>query len=287
MAVMRRAFFIRFGAGHPEVLKAREERYRMGLPNSSGEAFPPLCNIEDKLDELETEREWLKDMCPKDKLDAYEEGKKTTLVRLIIRFLPKEYDAAVTVRDLVRFRKAGEAGTMGQITNLEDVSRINYSEDWLPPYEELRAELISTWLLHERRRKESGRVPRGGVPAMPILDGYTQPGPELKRCYGCGGLGHVRGDPKCTVASGASWKGAPEGFKKRIEAGGKNQAPPKKGGKGKGGTTQRNAGKRKADVDTSKLPCHNWSRGNGFYKYADACRYSHAGPKGGVQTVLP
>ncbi len=29
MAVMRRAFFIRFGAGQPEVLKAREERYRM------------------------------------------------------------------------------------------------------------------------------------------------------------------------------------------------------------------------------------------------------------------
>jgi hypothetical protein len=65
---------------------------------------------------------------------------------LIIRLLPKEYDAAVkSVRDLVRFRKAGEEGTMGTITNLEDVSRINYSEDWLPPYDELRAELISTW----------------------------------------------------------------------------------------------------------------------------------------------
>ncbi len=29
-----------------------------------------------------------------------------------------------------------------------------------------------------------------------------------------------------------------------------------------------------------KGPCHNWSRGNGFCKYADACRYSHDGPKG-------
>ena len=34
-------------------------------------------------------------------------------------------------------------------------------------------------------------------------------------------------------------------------------------------------------VKTPTLPCHNWSRGNGFCKYADACRYSHDGPKGG------
>ena len=33
-------------------------------------------------------------------------------------------------------------------------------------------------------------------------------------------------------------------------------------------------------MDTSKLPCYDWSRGNGFCKYAEACRYSHAGPKG-------
>jgi hypothetical protein len=68
------------------------------------------------------------------------------LVRLNIRFLPREYDAAVMeVRSLVRFRKGGEAGTMSTISNLEDISRINYSEDWLPPYDELRTELIATW----------------------------------------------------------------------------------------------------------------------------------------------
>ena len=94
-------------------------------------------------------------------------------------------------------------------------------------------------------------------------------------------MGHVRGDPVCTAGSSAVWKGVPEGFKKRIEARAKGNTQPRKGGKGKGGSTQRNAGKRKADGDLSKLPCHNWSRGNGFCKYADACRYSHSGPKGG------
>ncbi len=152
---------------------------------------------------------------------------------------------------MIRFRKAGAAGTMDKISNLEDITRINYSGDWLPPYDELQRELIATWKQYEKRRKEQGKHPRGGVPAMPILDEHAQPGPDQKRCYGCGGLGHVRGDPKCTASNGAIWKGAPEGFIRRMENGSKNpksQAKEKKGGKGKGGSNQRNLGKRKADV---------------------------------------
>jgi hypothetical protein len=172
---------------------------------------------------------------------------------------------------------------MSTISNLEDISRINYSEDWLPPYDELRTELVGTWKQYEKIQKEQGKHPRAGVPAMPILEVHVQPGPDQKRCYGCGGLGHIRGDPKCSAGNKAVWKGAPEGFKRRMENGTRNPKPQAKGekrGKGKGGSTQRISGKRK-DYDTSKLPCHNWSRGNGFCKYADACRYSHDGPKGG------
>jgi hypothetical protein len=62
MNACRNNFFVRFGAGQPEALTEREERYRLGMPNSSGEAIPPLANMEDKLDELEAEREWLLDM---------------------------------------------------------------------------------------------------------------------------------------------------------------------------------------------------------------------------------
>ena len=67
----------------------------LGMPSDAGEAFPPLVNMEDKLDQLKAEREWLIDMCPKDKLASYDEGKESTLVRIIIRFLPKEYDMSV------------------------------------------------------------------------------------------------------------------------------------------------------------------------------------------------
>ncbi len=114
---------------------------------------------------------------------------------------------------------------MDSISNLEDITRINYSEDWLPPYDELRRELISAWKQYEKRRKEQGKLPRGGVPAMPILDGRAQPGPDQKRCYGFGAMGHVRGDPKCSAGRGAIWKGAPEGFKRRMEVGTKILGP--------------------------------------------------------------
>jgi hypothetical protein len=53
------------------------------------------------------------------KRDDYEDGKETTLTRMIIRKLPKEYDAAVkSVRDLHRFRTYGKEGEIGTITNL-------------------------------------------------------------------------------------------------------------------------------------------------------------------------
>jgi hypothetical protein len=72
MPTMREFLFRRFGAGQPEDVKERERVYLLGLPNNSGEeAFPPRCNMEDKLDALEEKREYLLDMCPLDKRDTY------------------------------------------------------------------------------------------------------------------------------------------------------------------------------------------------------------------------
>jgi hypothetical protein len=89
--------------------------------------------MEDKLDQLEAERDFLLDMCPKDKIDTYETGKETTLVRILQLTLPAEYDGAQkTVMDLVRFRKATESGSLNAITNLDDNVRKNYSIDGFP-----------------------------------------------------------------------------------------------------------------------------------------------------------
>jgi hypothetical protein len=78
------------------------------------------------------------------------------------------------------------------------------------------------------------------------------------------------------------WDGAPQVWEDRVKKG-LNKVGGKVTGKGKEGAQQRNAGK--CDDGKSgakeKEPCHNWSRGNGFCKYAEACRFSHEGPKGG------
>ena len=77
--------------------------------------------MEAKLDALEAEREYLLDMCPSELRDTYEDGKEETLIRILLRHLPAEYDAAVkTVRDLARLRKYSEDGNLEAITNCED-----------------------------------------------------------------------------------------------------------------------------------------------------------------------
>jgi hypothetical protein len=187
----------------------------------TGEVFPPRCVMEDKLDALEKEKEFLLDMCPKDKRDNYEDGKITTLVRLlvILRTLPKKYDPAVkTVRDLHRFRTYGKGNAIGTITNLEDSTRRNYETEWLPNYEELRAKLIASYNLQKRRRDRDNIGGKKGVghPALTI-QGFEQPGPKLLTCYGCGKPGHRRGDPKCTADKDAIWYAAPDHFKQSAK----------------------------------------------------------------------
>ena len=89
MATMREFFFRRFGASQPEQVKKREDIYLAGMPNSNGGVFPPRCQMEDKLNALEREREFLLDLCPKDKQEHYESGKETTLVRMILNIFQK------------------------------------------------------------------------------------------------------------------------------------------------------------------------------------------------------
>jgi hypothetical protein len=298
MPTMRKYFFDRFGAGQPEILAERTKIYLLGMPGKDGEVFPPRCNMETKLDKLETEREYLLEMCPKDKRDTYEDGKEHTLVRILLRTLPAEYDSAVkSVRDLMKLRKYGVMGDFSGITNKEDHTRTNYDSDWLPPYDELRVELVSSWQLQERRRKDLGKSIRKhlGYPTLPILPGHEQPGPHRRNCYSCGDPDHISGDPACKAGPGDVWKGAPAALKARQgkgkgkgKGGGKGKGKGKgiSKGKGKGKSYQRNLGNRLPPKDTdttapSDLICHNYSRGNGYCKYGPNCNFKHEGPKGG------
>jgi hypothetical protein len=87
---MRKHFFERFGSGQPQVLQERVRIYLLGMPDKHGVAFASRVNMPEKLDQLEEERNYLLRMCPKDKHKDYDEGKETTLVRLILNTLPAE-----------------------------------------------------------------------------------------------------------------------------------------------------------------------------------------------------
>ena len=125
--------------------------------------------------------------------------------------------------------KASAERQVGLITNLEDNVKKNYSVDWLPRYDELRTELIGAWRLMERRRKEDGKHQKNGHPALPILPGHDQPGPHQRKCYGCGEIGHMRGDSSCVAGPIGVWEGAPQVWKDRVKKSGN-----KGGSKGQG-----------------------------------------------------
>jgi hypothetical protein len=55
--------------------------------------------------------------------------------------------------DLHRFRLYGKGGDVSKITNLEDNSRVIYNTDWLPKYEELRAEMIASYQLQSKKKE--------------------------------------------------------------------------------------------------------------------------------------
>ena len=260
---MRKHMFERFGSGQPLVLQERVRKYLLGMPDKNGVAFPNRVNMPDKLSQLEEERDYLLRMCPKDKHKDYDEGKETTLVRLILNTLPSEYDDAVqNVRNLMRIREMIKSGNIDSITNLDDAIKINYDTSWLPPYKELRVGLVNAWMSKKRRWDEhQGSKSKEGHPTMMLSDDLK----KERRCYGCGQFGHMRGAEECKAGKDAVWGGAPRAYLDKIQ---------KKFGKSP-------TSEKRAFPPDPRQPCPYWSSGDGYCRFAERCHFSHDGPQGG------
>ena len=257
---MRKHFFERFGTGQPQVLQERVRKYLLGMPDKNGVAFPPRVNMADKLDALEEERNFLLRMCPKEKHKDYDEGKETTLVRLILNTLPAEYDNAVHhVRNLMAIREMVKGGDLESITNVDDAVKINYDTSWLPPYKELRVGLVNAWLSKKRRwdEEKSSRSKEGHPTLMMCEDKNGD-----KTCFGCGMKGHVRGAPECKAGSDAIWSGAPKAYLEKVRR--------------KYGKTPA-IGKR--PVQEGQKPICKFHQ-EGYCKYAERCHFEHDGQGG-------
>jgi hypothetical protein len=257
---MRKHFFERFGSGQPQVLQERVRKYLLGMPDKHGVAFGSRVNMPDKLDQLEEERNYLLRMCPKDKHKDYDEGKETTLVRLILNTLPAEYDSTVHhVRSLMAIRNMVKGGDIDSITNLDDAVKINYDTSWLPPYKELRVGLANSWLSKKRRwDEEKGSKHKEGHPTMMVGDD----GKSEWRCYGCGQQGHMRGAPECKAGKDAVWGGAPKAYLEKV--------------KKKFGNLPMNGKRPVQEGQRQVCKFHQ----EGYCKYADRCHFEHEGQGG-------
>jgi hypothetical protein len=252
---MKKHFFERFGSGQPQVLQERVRKYLLGMPDKHGVAFSSRVNMPDKLDQLEEERNYLLRMCPKDKHKDYDEGKETTLVRLILNTLPAEYDSAVHhVRNLMAIRNMVKGGDIDSITNLDDAVKINYDTSWLPLYKELRVGLVNAWLSKKRRwDEEKGSKHKEGHPTMMVGDDPKSD----RRCYGCGQQGHMRGAPECKAGKDAVWGGAPKAYLEKV--------------KKKFGNLPMNGKRPVQEGQRQVCKFHQ----EGYCKYADRCHFEH------------
>jgi hypothetical protein len=81
----------------------------------------------------------------------------------------------------MKLRKYGAMGDMAKITNREDNTRTNYDDEWLPPYDELRIELVNSFQLQERRIKDLGKQIRNIQDTLSFLSCLDTNNPALTK----------------------------------------------------------------------------------------------------------
>ena len=103
---IRAHFIVRFGGARAAEVKIRELAYLSEMPDEiGGLAFKPNCNMEVKLNQLETERTFFWKNCPAECRDTYEYGTESKLIHIVLEHLPVEYDSTVKdVKNVLKLR---------------------------------------------------------------------------------------------------------------------------------------------------------------------------------------
>ena len=81
--------------------------------------------------------------------------------------------------------------------NMEDWDYRNFHDDWLPSWDSLKSKLTSVW--KERKFSESSKMSKSSSNKLPLM---FMPGAGMTpkpQCFGCGQIGHRKGDPGCTA----------------------------------------------------------------------------------------
>jgi hypothetical protein len=157
--MIRSHFMSRFGGSESAIVRAREKAYTAGMPGTRGIAFPDYCNMEAKLNELETERTYFWDLCPASCRSTYAFCTERKLVAVVMEHLPPDYDACVQeVRNMLKLRKMIGGDESAGVTTSTDLTLQLFSEDWLPPWPELRTALIDRYHALKKDGHQSGKA---------------------------------------------------------------------------------------------------------------------------------
>ena len=239
-----------FGGAGDDV-RAREEHYSDGMPSGKGQpGFPVGVNMEEKLRVLQGERISLWKMCKPSKRDEYEYGKKSKLVKIVLKGLrntiyqesidillqeikmKKNFDACLPVMNILT-GALELPGAVEERTIVDDWDYRNYSDDWLPPWEALKSKLISVYKAKKfdqgsdvstKHNDQSKKLPVMMVPGLGI-------NPKVQ-CFACGEHGHRKGDASCRAGPNDWADCAPAKFKAKAKSGKFNVGLKRKGGHG-------------------------------------------------------
>ncbi len=171
-----------------------------------------------------------------------------------------EYDLAIKeLLNEIKFDRklaravGGDGGTDDDEANVEDWEYRNYKDGWVPSFERLRDKLVSSYKEAKYNNQSSSKddaydkktIPvmltkallKKAVTAMfapgfgqrPILQKLGGNDTKAKgKCWGCGMLGHKRGDPSCKAEAGTLHDSAPGRAKRKFNgnAGKQNEGGP-------------------------------------------------------------
>jgi hypothetical protein len=206
-----------FGGAGDDV-RAREEQYADGMPAAAGlPGFPEGVNMEDKLRVLQGERIALWKMCKPSKRKEYEYGKESKLVKIVLKGLRNsEYQESIdSLLQEIKMKRNFDSrlpvinilsGLLELPTQIEentindDWDYRNYSDDWLPSWEDLKSKLISVFKAKKFAIGSSTAEPKKKLPLMFTPSFGINP---KVQCFGCGGFGHRKGMEECKA--GPNW----------------------------------------------------------------------------------
>ena len=247
---IRKHLYKQFGAGTGGNIHEKELDFDRGMPEKGKPAFPDGCDMGEKLRQLESRRLYFLKMAgSEEQRRSYTYCQETKLVRIVLdHYNRKEYSECIKrVLESVKFRKMLERARDGEDLDTVMVSSNHdrsFSDDWLPSWKLLKASLLDEWNQRNIDKATSSANHGKGKHVLPVAMG----GIAEVSCYGCGQIGHKKGDTGCKAGKFDAHANAPQDYKDRMAKKRKSNGSPgnaAKKGPGKPGGKKEKEGEKK------------------------------------------